>query len=70
MFLLGYQSGNHLGKQARSEGENYVLYYIAQFKENVRAGGVVQAVEHLLCKCKALSSKPQSHKKKNSLRRM
>jgi hypothetical protein len=27
-------------------------------------GGVTQAVEHLLCKRKALSSKPQSHKKR------
>jgi hypothetical protein len=27
-------------------------------------GGVMQAVERLLCKCEAPSSNPQSHKKK------
>jgi hypothetical protein len=33
-------------------------------------GGVVQAIEHLLCKCKALSSNPSPAKKKKKVQKV
>jgi hypothetical protein len=33
------------------------------------AGGIAHAIKYLLCKCEALSSKPQSHPKKKKYRK-